>query len=233
MQSFLRIILFSFGFTMFSAHAFTFEIKDPFIEFSADDIKEIEIDYIYSDGKIATHAEGSKSTVKVHGRKEALDSIEIDKHGHDIKINYKKSVISQTNHKVYIEINTPQTTDLELSIIDGDWTVGTAHGDVKLEAFGSGSFTFSELVSDKVELSLNGAASIDIEIGSIDDLEAKVIGNGLINFGGTAKKAGLQVIGSGQININNISDKVSNNAVFGSGRVKIASLPTLPAAKVE
>lgn len=231
MQSFLRITLFFLYFSIFGAHASTFEIKDPFIEFNTDDVKAIEIDYIYSDGKIATHTEGNKNSVKVHGRKEALRAIEIVKNGNKLKINYVKSAISQTNQKVYIEINTPEKTNLDLSIIDGEWTVGKSGGDIKLEAFGSGSFTFSDLASDEVELSLNGAASIDIETGSIDKLEAKVIGNGLINFGGTAKQAGLQVIGSGQISIQSVSTKVNNNAVFGSGRVKIGSSPAVSTEK--
>lgn len=213
-------------FSIFTASVNAFAIKDPFIEKTAESIKQVEIQYIYSDGKIITTTDSDTATVKVYGQQDALDALNLYQDGSKLKLKYNSNAKNNNNQKVYVEIAIPQQTDLEISVIDGEWSVDSLIGDIKLKSYGDGYFSFHELDSEEAELTLNGSGNIDIKGGVIEKFKAKILGSGAITFGGMADEAEFEIIGSGQLKIHQVIDKISNQTIFGSGKVKIKNPPS-------
>lgn len=222
---FRRYILLFLAFCLLHFECSAFAIKDPFVEKIEEGIEQIEIQYIYSDGKITTVPDSKTTSFKVYGRQEALDALLFYRDGSQLKLKYNDKVNSDNNLKVYVEISMPQQTDLDISVIDGEWSIDDLIGDVKLKSYGDGAFSFHKLDSEEVEITLNGSGNIDIKGGLIEDFKIKILGNGAISFGGIAEELEYEIIGSGQLKIHQVLKKISNRTIFGSGKVKIKNPP--------
>lgn len=215
-------------FLSFFNSSYSFEVKDPYIERIFEKLDKLDIRYIYSDGKIITADEVKNPSIKIYGRQEALESLEITYQNDTLTLQYDSAVENDNNLKVYVELRIPNTTDLSMSVIDGDWSMDKLLGDVTLQSYGDGFFIFDEIVADDVTLTLNGSGNVDIHKGEIGMLNAKLVGSGRVSYSGEAESASFEIIGSGQINVHQVLKEIINQAVFGSGRVKIKNYPLPP-----
>jgi len=221
-----QIIVLIFSLFFNTAHAF--EVKDPYIERIFENLNAIDIRYIYSDGKIVTADDVQNPSIKIYGRQEALEALEIIYENNILTLQYDSAVENDNNLKVYVELRIPNTTDLNMSVIDGDWSMDKLLGDISLQSYGDGFFIFDEIIADEVTLTLNGSGNVDIHKGEIGLLNAKLVGSGRISYSGQADSAVFEIIGSGQINVHQVLTEIINQAVFGSGRVKIRNYPVPP-----
>jgi hypothetical protein len=141
--------------------------------------------------------------------------------------------------EVGIDIKVPNGTDIDVSDIDADVTIGNTKGNLRASIGGSGSVSAGSVkkingrisgsgritiasVTGDAKLSISGSGSVQIDGGEIQELEVSVSGSGNAQINATAKEGDLDVSGVGRINVNHIT-KNPRRRVSGVGSINVGN----------
>jgi hypothetical protein len=153
---------------------------------------------------------GSGHSVRAEGDRTALDRLEIEVDGGNLKIGTKKG-------------NWPM-----------DWSKGRAKTTiyVSLPAIraaaiaGSGDMRVDRVRADRFAGSIAGSGDLQIASMQVTDAKFSVAGSGNISAAGAAQRSTISIAGSGEVNLAGVESRSAEISVMGSGDVTARAAET-------
>ena len=118
-----------------------------------------------------------------------------------------------------IAIRVPHHTSIAATITSSDITIQDVDGPLAAVINGSGDISASG-ASGVISIQINGSGDVDIDDGTVDNLNVSINGSGDVAFGGVARHAMLSVNGSGDIKVAHVVNEPIKQR-SGSGSIKV------------
>jgi hypothetical protein len=123
-----------------------------------------------------------------------------------------------------VEVLAGEVEVLDLKVNDGEVKFGgTAHGG-RAKLLGDGDVTVAAVIGSSFRLSVSGDGAARVVDGLVDVLHATVSGDGRAKFGGTARKAELDLSGDGKIVVERVTEEL-NKRRSGDGKIRVKERP--------
>jgi len=188
-------------------------------------------------GPLEVYIAQAPFTVSAQGTAEELENIEMTVDGNVLEIRYKEK-----NNKVvrnYKNKNEDQR-GIHITLPDLERVQLNGSGDIyiddlkgmkmfEMELKGSGDIHFSSLLGlEKLSVALAGSGDIqgeEVEVSG--SMSIALAGSGDVMFGGRAENVEVSVVGSGDVNLEQLTTSTANVTITGSGDVSVNCKGTL------
>jgi len=144
---------------------------------------------------------GTEGEISIEGEENIIPFLETIVDGAVLKIGYKKNMNINTTKKLTVTVS---VTDIESLSLGGS---GNISSDFLLK---TGDF----------DVNIGGSGNISIKIDA-DEVDAKIGGSGDIELAGNANEISCSIAGSGSIQAYELTTKIVDAIIAGSGSVTI------------
>lgn len=153
---------------------------------------------------------GSSFKVEVSDYENLLPYLTLEKSGTTLEIGVKKNT-KIINSKTKVTITMPDPL-------------------YSINIKGSGNFYIDSPFKDLSSVVIAGSGDVNSEVAQqLNKLEVKILGSGNVEFKGSAVEVDASIAGSGNIYLMQLSTKVANCNIMGSGDIEIKAIDSLKA----
>lgn len=156
---------------------------------------------IIDGGAEVIYSNRDSNDLKVYAHQDILENMKASVTGDTLRINWNKTIITNSNHtpKIYIS-----RSNLEQLTINGAAKIKDA----------------DTIKGDSFTLNIAGACDLDLLL-DVNNLEAKISGAGKIKLSGNAKTAEMTITGAGNIYGFDLKVNSADINIYGAGNAEI------------
>ncbi|HQV53713.1 MAG: DUF2807 domain-containing protein [Flavobacteriales bacterium] len=186
-------------------------------------------------GPLEVYIAQAPYTVSAQGTAEELENIEMIVKGNVLEIRYKEK-----NYKIVRNYKNEEPHGIHITLPDLERVQLNGSGDIyiddlkgmkmfEMELKGSGDIHFASLLGlEKLSVALAGSGDIqgeEVEVSG--SMSIALAGSGDVMFGGRAENVEVSVVGSGDVNLEQLTTSTANVTITGSGDVSVNCKGTL------
>ena len=144
---------------------------------------------------------GKEGNITIEGEENIIPYLETEVNGNTLKIGYKKNTNINTTEKMKVTVTVETVEAISLG--------------------GSGNINADTIIkADELSVNLGGSGNINLKVDA-QEIESKIGGSGDINLSGNTNEISCAIAGSGSIKAYDLTTKIANATIAGSGSIKI------------